>query len=34
VLLSEISVSGGIVNAYNALLLAEKTYSSPSSKSK
>jgi|UniRef100_UPI004049E641 subtilisin family serine protease len=34
VLLSEISVSGGIVNAYNALLLAEKTYSSANSKSK
>jgi subtilisin family serine protease len=34
VLLSEISVSGGIVNAYNALLLAEKTNSSANSKSK
>jgi subtilisin family serine protease len=34
VLLSEISVSGGIVNAYNALLLAEKTNTSSNAKSK
>lgn len=34
VLLSEISVSGGVVNAYNALLLAEKTNSTARVKSK
>ncbi len=34
VLLSEISVSGGVVNAYNALLLAEKTNSTAAVKSK
>jgi len=34
VLLSEISVSGGVVNAYNALLLAEKTNSTANVKSK
>ena len=34
VLLSEISVSGGVVNAYNAILLAEKTNSTVSVKSK
>jgi len=34
VLLSEISVSGGIVNAYNALQLAEKTNSTARAKSK
>ncbi len=34
VLLSEISVSGGIVNAYSALQLAEKTNSTARVKSK
>ncbi len=34
VALSEISVSGGVVNAYNALLLAEKTNSTAAVKSK
>lgn len=34
VLLSEISVTGGIVNAYNALILAEKTNSTANVKSK
>ncbi|MEJ7694016.1 S8 family peptidase [Daejeonella sp.] len=34
VAISEISVSGGVVNAYNALLLAEKTNSTASVKSK
>jgi subtilisin family serine protease len=34
VLLSQISVSGGVVNAYNAILLAEKTNSTVSVKSK
>ena len=34
VLVSEISVSGGVVNAYNALLLAEKTNSTAAVKSK
>lgn len=34
VLLSEISVSGGIVNAYNALLLAEQTKSTTTVRSK
>lgn len=33
-LLSQISVSGGVVNAYNALLLAEKTNSTAAVKSK
>ena len=31
---SEISVSGGVVNAYSALLLAEKTNSTAAVKSK
>jgi subtilisin family serine protease len=34
VLLSEISVSGGVVNVYNALLLAEKTHKLSNTKSK
>jgi hypothetical protein len=34
VLLSEISVTGGIVNAYNALQLAEQTNSAARAKSK
>lgn len=34
IFLSEISVSGGIVNAYNALLLAQKTNATASAKSK
>ena len=34
VFLSDISVSGGVVNAYNALVLAEKMSSTASAKSK
>jgi len=34
VAVSQISVSGGVVNAYNALLLAEKTNSTASVKTK